>query len=160
MHSTKNDLPENVRSKMVTLLNQRLASCVDLESQLKQAHWNVKGPQFIALHELFDTVFNAVRGYVDLIAERAAQLGGQVNGTVRMAAGASSLKEYPGDIVAGSDHVDAVSRQLAAFGKEVRAAIDTADKAEDKDTADLFTEVSRGIDQWLWFVESHAQAEA
>ena len=156
MFKTKNDLPECIRIKAVELLNARLADAVDLQTQIKQAHWNVKGPHFIALHELFDKINEDVKDYVDYIAERAVQLGGIAEGTARMAAQRSSLGEYPTNAVEGRAHVEALSSALAAFGKSVRKAIDDSN---DLDTADLFTEISRGIDKWLWFVEAHLQAE-
>lgn len=158
MFTTKNDLSEAARTKLIALLNARLADCIDLQTQTKQAHWNVKGPNFIALHELFDDINEAVGDYVDDIAERAVQLGGVAEGTARMVAKKSSLAEYPA-VVDGLSHVGALSSALAAFGKTVRAAIDEADKLGDKDSSDLFTEVSRGVDKWLWFVEAHQQAE-
>jgi starvation-inducible DNA-binding protein len=156
---TKNDLPEGTRVKIVELLNARLADCIDLETQTKQAHWNVKGPSFIALHELFDKINDAVEDYVDDIAERAVQLGGVAEGTARMVAKRTSLAEYPAKAVDGRSHVEALSSALAAFGSSVRKGITQADELGDLDTADLFTEVSRGIDKWLWFVEAHLQAE-
>jgi starvation-inducible DNA-binding protein len=159
MFNTKNDLPEATRVKVVELLNARLADCIDLQTQIKQAHWNVKGPNFIALHELFDKINEEVEDYVDEIAERAVQLGGIAQGTTRMVAKRSSLPEYPANTVDGRSHVEALSSALAAFGKSARQAIDTADDLSDLDTADVFTEVSRGIDKWLWFVEAHLQAE-
>src|SRR5215831_5134652 len=158
MFKTKNDLPEATRGKAVELLNARLADCIDLETQTKQAHWNVKGPHFIALHELFDKINEAVEDYVDDIAERAVQLGGVAEGTARMAAKRSSLSEYPANTVDGRSHVDALSSALAAFGKLARKAIDDANDLGDLDTADIFTEISRGVDKWLWFVEAHMQA--
>jgi starvation-inducible DNA-binding protein len=157
MNPTKNDIPEKIRKKSVELLNARLADVIDLQTQMKQAHWNIKGPHFIGLHKLFDEINETVEEYVDMIAERAVQLGGIALGTARVVAGGSNLPEYPLDITSGEAHVDAVSTALAAFGKEVRAAIDQADELNDADTTDLFTEVSRGIDQWLWFVEAHLQ---
>jgi starvation-inducible DNA-binding protein len=159
MFKTKNDLSEAIRSKAVELLNARLADAIDLQTQTKQAHWNVKGPHFIALHELFDKINEDVEDYVDEIAERAVQLGGAAEGTARMAAKRSSLSEYPANAVDGRSHVEALSSALAAFGKSARKAIDQANEFNDLDTADLFTEVSRGIDKWLWFVEAHLQAE-
>jgi starvation-inducible DNA-binding protein len=159
MFKTKNDLSEAVRTKAIALLNERLADCIDLQTQTKQAHWNVKGPNFIGLHELFDQVSAAVAEYVDEIAERAVQLGGVAQGTARTVAQRSSLAEYPGGLADGRSHVEALSSALAAFGKQARKAIDQANEFNDLDTADLFTEVSRGIDKWLWFVEAHAQAE-
>ena len=159
MFKTKNDLSETIRGKAVELLNARLADAIDLQTQTKQAHWNVKGPSFIALHELFDKINEDVEDYVDDIAERAVQLGGVAEGTARMVAKRSSLAEYPAKAVDGRSHVEALSSALAAFGKVARQAIEEANELRDLDTADLFTEVSRGIDKWLWFVEAHLQAE-
>ena len=155
LHETKNDLPGQTREIMVRLLNARLADVVDLTTQAKQAHWNVKGPSFIALHELFDQVHADAQAYTDLIGERAVQLGGTAEGTAAAAAQRSTLPSYPLDIVEGPAHVEALSTALAAFGKQVRAAIEQAADAGDQDTADIFTEISRGIDKHLWFVEAH-----
>jgi len=159
MYPTKNDLPQAARSKLVELLNNRLADAIDLQTQTKQAHWNVKGPEFIALHKLFDEVNEDAEEYVDLIAERVVQLGGIAQGTARSAAKRSALKEYPLDIASGRQHVDALSSALAAFGKLVRQAINESGELGDADTADIFTEISRGTDKWLWFVEAHLQNE-
>jgi starvation-inducible DNA-binding protein len=159
MYPTKNDLSEGTRSKIVELCNARLADAIDLQTQCKQAHWNVKGPSFIALHELFDKVNEDAEEYVDLIAERLVQLGGVAEGTARAVAKRSSLAEYGAKGAGGRDHVEALSSALAAFGKGARAAINQADDAGDADTADIFTEISRGTDKWLWFVEAHLQAE-
>jgi starvation-inducible DNA-binding protein len=153
--NTQNDLPENVRTTAVRMLNQQLADALDLHLQAKQAHWNVKGPNFIALHELFDEVEEALEEYADDIAERAVALGGTAFGTARIAAAKSRLPEYPLEIVSGRDHVAALSAVLAQFGKSARAAIDSAATLGDADTADLFTEVSRGVDKLLWKVEAH-----
>jgi starvation-inducible DNA-binding protein len=158
MYETENDLPISRRSELNTLLNQRLADAVDLQMQMKQAHWNVKGPHFIGLHELFDKIDEAMEAYVDLIAERIAQLGGIAEGTVRVAAARSRLEEYPLNIADGRAHIEAVSRALSTFGHEARDSIEQADELGDADTSDIFTEISRGIDKWLWFVEAHAQA--
>lgn len=159
MFKTKNDLPEITRAKSVELLNALLADCIDLQTQTKQAHWNVKGPNFIALHELFDKVNDDVEEYVDTIAERAVQLGGRAEGTARTVAMRSALPEYLANSTNGRDHVQALSSALASFGKAARNAIGEANEIGDLDTADLFTEVSRGIDKWLWFVEAHLQAD-
>ena len=158
LYETENDLPKAARTELITLINQRLADAVDLQMQIKQAHWNVKGPHFIGLHELFDKIAEDVESYVDMIAERAVQLGGIARGTVRVAATGSRLDEYPLEIADGSAHVEAVARALSSFGREARASIDEADGLEDADTADMFTEISRGTDKWLWFVEAHTQA--
>jgi starvation-inducible DNA-binding protein len=158
MFSTRNDLPETTRAKVIEIVDARLADATDLQTQLKQAHWNVKGPTFIALHELFDKINEAVEDYVDDLAERVVQLGGTAHGTARQVAKRSTLPEYPA-VSAGRDHTEAVAAALAAFGKLARAGIDETDALGDKDTADIFTEISRGIDKWLWFVEAHLQAD-
>lgn len=159
MHKTKNDIPDAQREKLVQLLNDRLADAIDLHLQAKQAHWNVKGPNFIALHELFDGVAGEIGEFVDTIAERAVTLGGVADGTLASVARRTKLPDYPVGICAGRDHVMALSTALATFGKAVRTAIDQANKLDDADTADLFTEVSRGVDKKLWFVEAHLQAQ-
>src|SRR5213080_5286278 len=123
MYETENDIPEQRRSELNALMNQRLADAVDLQMQMKQAHWNVKGPHFIGLHELFDQIDEAVAGYVDLIAERIVQLGGIAEGTARVAAKRSRLEEYPLDIADGHAHVEAVARALSTFGHEARKTI-------------------------------------
>lgn len=160
MYNTSIDLPKAKRVEIVELLNARLADSVDLNMQMKQAHWNVKGPNFIGLHKLFDDIYEATEGYVDKIAERAVMLGGTVYGTARAAVAGSKLPEFPRGITTGVAHVAAVTKALAAYGSEVRDAIDKADELKDADTADLFTEVSRGVDKWLWFVEAHSQASS
>ena len=158
LHNTKIDIKKGTREKVIEILNQRLADASDLKSQAKQAHWNVKGMNFIALHELFDQVATELDPHVDDIAERITTLGGVALGTVRVAAQNSSLSEYPLEISDGAAHVDALSNALADFGKKVRADIDATDELGDKDTADLFTGISRSIDKLLWFVEAHLQA--
>ena len=160
LYPTRNDLPEATRREITALLNQRLADCIDLQTQCKQAHWNVKGPSFIALHKLFDEVNGAVEEYVDLIAERIVQLGGIAEGTARIVAERSTLLDYPMTLSAGMDHVAALSEALAIFGRSARIGIEEADDLEDADTTDILTEISRGIDKWLWFVEAHRQDKA
>lgn len=159
MHKTRNDLPQPVRTKIVDLLNARLADAIDLATHAKAAHWNCKGPSFIALHELFDKVFDHATASADELAERCVQLGGVARGTARVVAKASTLPEYPADLVLDLDHAAAVADRLAAFGEPLRDAIDEADEAGDADTADLFTELSRANDKMLWFVEAHVQAK-
>jgi starvation-inducible DNA-binding protein len=158
MHTTKNDLATGTRTEVVEMLNARLADVIDLKTQAKQAHWNVKGSHFIGLHELFDQVSVAAEAHTDLIAERITALGGTAFGTARVVAQNSTLPEYPLEIVDGTAHVEALSTAMAEFGKKTRANIDDADKLGDKNTADLFTEVSREVDKLLWFVEAHIQA--
>ena len=156
---TQNNLPKRTRREMIELLNQQLADAIDLGSQAKHAHWNVKGPHFIGLHELFDKAAEEIEEFIDEIAERAVELGGVARGTVQVVAKNSRLPAYPLTISSGKEHVTALSNAFAKFGATTRAAIDTAAKAGDADTADLFTEVSRGVDKLLWFVEAHLQAK-
>ncbi len=157
LNLTKNDLPENTRAEMIALLQKALVGALDLRMQSKQAHWNVKGPSFIALHELFDTAAAEADVYSDDLAERIVQLGGVADGTAQTVAKTTKLPIYSTEIRSGKEHVDAYSSALAAFGKMVRNAIDASDKAGDADTADLFTGISRGVDKMLWFVEAHNQ---
>ena len=151
------DIPESRRQQLIELLNARLADSTDLKTQTKHAHWNVKGQQFFQLHELFDQIAPHFDDYADLIAERAVQLGGVANGTLREAASASAIPEYDLSAVSGTDHVKALVKQISIFAKLVREAIDRSDSLGDKDTADIFTEVSRQVDKDLWFLEAHLQ---
>jgi starvation-inducible DNA-binding protein len=155
MYKTANTLPEQIRSRSVALLNRHLAAAIDLHAQVKQAHWNVRGPTFIAIHELFDKVADVVEEYTDKIAERAGTLGGTAEGTVQTAAERSFLEPYQLGVAGAEAHIATVTAALASFGESVRNAIDESDEFGDLDTADEFTEVSRGIDQQLWLVESH-----
>ena len=156
---TRNSLSEKIRIEMAALLQDRLADSIDLMMQAKQAHWNVKGSNFIALHELFDKVYADTGKYMDEMAERIVQLGGRADGTVREAAVKSSLPEYSLEITSGRKHVAELAHALAFYGELIRQAIDHANKLGDADTADIFTEVSRGLDANLWFVEAHEQGE-
>ena len=157
LYLTKNDLPEASRREVVALLNQRLADCIDLQTQSKQAHWNVKGPSFIALHKLFDEINEAVGEYADLLAERVVQLGGIAEGTVGVVAERSTLVDYPLGLSIGAEHVAALSDALGMFGRTVRLGIEEMNELEDAGSADILTEISRGVDKWLWFVEAHQQ---
>ncbi len=154
---TSIDIPAGTRSEMIDLCNQQLADTSDLKSQTKQAHWNVKGPEFIALHKLYDELAAEVEGYVDEIAERVTQLGGYAMGTARMAAANSRLPEFPTDATDSMDTVAALVERYAAYAASTRSAIDEADKSGDMATSDMFTEISRGIDKGLWFLEAHLQ---
>jgi len=155
---TRNNLPQVTREKMIGLLNQELADIFDLASQTKQAHWNVKGAQFFALHELFDKLAATLGEHIDALAERATALGGTALGTVRMAAKATRLTELPVETISGPALVEALAARYAALAATMRAAVDTASQIGDADTADLFTEVSRDLDKALWFLEAHLQA--
>jgi starvation-inducible DNA-binding protein len=159
LYQTKNDLPATTRGEVTRLLNARLADCIDLQTMCKQAHWNVKGSQFIALHKLFDEINDDVEEHVDLIAERIVALGGTAEGTVRVVAQRTTLLDYPLAIGAGHEHVAALSDVLAQFGRAVRIGIEEMNELEDSVSADILTEVCRAIDKWLWFVEAHAQEE-
>jgi starvation-inducible DNA-binding protein len=159
MKLTHNTLPEDIRAQSIALLNRHLAAAIDLHAQVKQAHWNVRGPAFIAIHELFDTVSGAVEDYSDLLAERARALGGTAQGTIQVAVERSFLVPYPLGVGDEKQHVFAVSGAMAAFGQSVHEAIDSSADFGDATTADLFTEISRGVDKQLWFVESHIAPE-
>jgi starvation-inducible DNA-binding protein len=154
-YKTQNDLPANTKAVAIQLLNARLADTIDLALLTKQAHWNIKGPQFIALHEMIDGFRTEIDDYVDTIAERVVQLGGTALGTTQVVANATTLAPYPTDIHASKDHLAALIERFGKVANAVRKAIDEADEVGDKDTADIFTEVSRGLDKSLWFLEAH-----
>ena len=155
--ATHNDLPQRLRNTLLPLLNQQLADTFDLYSQVKQAHWNVKGMDFIQLHLLFDQIASSVIEHVDLIAERATALGGTALGTTRMAAATSHLPEYPAEIVEGKQVLEVLVQRFAYYAAATRTAITTASEHGDQGTADLFTEISRAVDKNLWFLEAHLQ---
>ena len=155
MHPTHNTLSETIRAQSNELLNKHLAAAIDLHAQTKQAHWNVRGPGFIAIHELFDKISEAVEDYSDMLAERAGGLGGTALGTIQTAASRSFLVPIGLEIADEASYVFAISGALAAFGQSTREAIGLAASYGDATTADLFTEITRGIDQQLWFLESH-----
>lgn len=156
---TKIDMPQEQRAKSIAVLQARLADTIDFSAMTKQAHWNVKGPAFIALHKLFDELHDVVEGYVDELAERLVALGGEAAGTCRMVAAGSSLEEYPAGIASGKDHVEAISGRLADLAGKVRASIEDADDIDDVGTEDLLTGMVRDLDKYLWFVEAHYQAD-
>lgn len=160
MYDTRNDLPPATRAAMAALLNSRLADAIDLKLQAKQAHWNVKGPNFVGLHELFDKVAEAADEYGDLLAERGVALGATAEGTLQVVGRRSQLPEYPLGLADWTAHVEALRGALAAFARAVREAIDAATQANDAGTADLLTEISRGTDKLLWMVEAHVQQRA
>jgi starvation-inducible DNA-binding protein len=154
---TSVSIPADRRGKINAVLNQHLADSFDLLSQVKQAHWNVKGSDFWQLHKLFDETAERVAEWVDDLAERVTALGGYATGTVRMAAASSRLPEFPTDITDSMDYVKVVVARVAAFTNSARAAIDKTDELGDADTADLFTEISRCADKYLYFLEAHLQ---
>ena len=158
LYHTRIDIPLEVRTQVVEKLNRTLAITLDLKTQVKQAHWNVKGMNFYQLHELFDEIATELEEYIDLVAERVTTLGGLAMGTARIAAQQSVLPEYPFDIVEGKDHVTALADRFAIYAKSLRENIDFTSELGDADTADLYTEVSRAIDKRLWFLEAHLQS--
>lgn len=155
MSKTRIDIPEDNRAHLIELLNARLADATDLGLAAKQAHWNVKGPSFYLLHELFDKLATDVREYADEIAERAVQLGGQAAGTLQQVARTSVLSPYPADLTEGLGHIDALALRVAALVQRTRLAIDRASELRDAVTADLFTKISAGLDKHLWMIEAH-----
>jgi starvation-inducible DNA-binding protein len=157
MHQTRNDLPSNTKTAAIGLLNARLADTIDLALLTKQAHWNLKGPQFIAIHEMLDGFRTQIDDYVDTMAERVVQLGGTALGTTEAVAKATTLAPYPTDIYAIKDHLAALIDRYSKVSNAIRRAIDATAEAGDADTADIFTEASRGLDKALWFLEAHVQ---
>lgn len=159
-YPTRHDLPADTRKQVVDILSQTLATSTDLKTQIKQAHWNVKGLDFYQLHELFDELAGEIEGYIDMTAERITALGGVALGTVRIAAQETILPEYPADLADGIDHVTALADRYAALAKHLREAIDKTAELGDADTSDLYTEISRTIDMRLWFLEAHLHKKA
>ncbi len=155
VYATRNDLSEGVRTTIVELLNEQLADIIDLSMQVKFAHWNVKGANFHALHQLFDTIAEELEDFIDDIAERAVELGGTAMGTLQAVGKNSRLAPYPTDTMAGMDHINRLAGALAAYGATARSAIESATRCGDAGTADLLTGVSRGLDKQLWLVEAH-----
>ena len=159
LHATRNDLPESSRKELIGVLNDNLADAIHVTLQAKQAHWNVKGPDFIQLHELFDKLYLEASQWVDLVAERAVQLGGVADGTLGSLPERSHLPDYGLELTSGREHVDQMVDSVAVYAGLTRKAIAAAEKSDDADTADLFTEISRGADKMLWFLEAHLQAD-
>jgi starvation-inducible DNA-binding protein len=158
MYNTKNTLPENIRVASIALLQDRLSDGIDIMLQTKQAHWNVKGENFIGLHKLFDKVNDSARDWTDLIAERLVQLGGIAEGTIKATAARTTMPDYPLMISTGIEHVEALAKALATYGQLVRVAIDEMIRIGDQDSSDIFIEISRALDKHLWMVEAHNQA--
>lgn len=156
-HHTQNDLADNAKKTAIDLLNKRLADTIDLALLTKQAHWNLKGRNFIAVHEMLDMFRATIDKHVDIIAERAAQLGGQPAGTTQAVEKATSIAPYPVDLSAVDDHLKALAERYATAANEMRESIDQADDAGDADTADIFTAASRDLDKALWFIEAHIE---
>lgn len=157
--ATRVGLGADARVRICEILNERLADSFDLYSQTKQAHWNVKGEEFWQLHLLFDKLAETIEEHGDLLAERATALGGVARGTVRMAADASTLPEFPTQPHDGLAYVTALADRFAQHGNTLRAGIEEAEDAGDKGTADLLTELVRDVDKSLYFLEAHLQGQ-
>ncbi|GBQ14299.1 DNA starvation/stationary phase protection protein Dps [Swaminathania salitolerans] len=157
MHTTQNSTKSNTKAVSIETLNARLADLIDLALITKQAHWNLKGPQFIGVHEMLDGFRGSIDDLTDKVAERAVQLGGTAYGTTQDVTKSSSCTPYPTDIYRIADHIAALIDRYATVANNVRAAIDVTDEAGDADTSDLFTEASRALDKHLWFLEAHTQ---
>ncbi|TSA09885.1 MAG: DNA starvation/stationary phase protection protein Dps [Planctomycetaceae bacterium] len=160
IRKTRNDLKSNTKTTMAALLNARLADTIDLALMTKQAHWNLRGRQFIAVHEMLDGFRTEIDGHVDTIAERVVQLGGIAFGTTQAVVQGSKLKTYPTDLVSVEDHIAALGERYSDLANSTRAAIGTSDEAGDADTADIFTAFSRSLDKALWFLEAHEADKA
>ncbi len=156
-HATRNDLPSNAKSAVISLLNENLAATLDLSLATKQAHWNLKGPQFIAVHEMLDGFRTALDEHTDTIAERVVQLGGTALGTVQTVAQDTKLKPYPTDIYTTHDHLNALIERYGDVANLVRQSVKDADEAGDENSADILTAASRDLDKSLWFLEAHVQ---
>lgn len=159
MHKTRINLTLDLREQVIPILQARLFDAVDLFTQVKQAHWNVKGPQFIALHQLFDELAEQVEAHGDDLAERITALGGRAIGTAQAVSKQSALLEYPGDIFDDTHHLNSLADRFASFGASIRGCIQQADELGDASSADLFTQISRDIDKQLWLLEAHLQTE-
>jgi len=157
LHHTRMSLPEKDRVEIIAMLNKSLASTADLFAQLKQAHWNIKGPQFIALHKLLDEIAERAEEQVDIIAERIMSLGGTALGTLQEAVKNTQLRTYPVDIFVMKDHIEHLSHNFAILGELSRNNIDASEKIGDMCTSDLYIDLTRMLDHNLWFLEAHLQ---
>lgn len=157
MYTSHIDLNDHTRKGAISLLQARLSDALDLETQTKQAHWNVRGRDFMQLHEFFDSIHDQVEEFVDTLAERITALGGVADGRIQTTARSSNLYEYALETRSGDQHLKALAAVLAQFGKAIRKNIDAAAEMGDADTADVFTEISRETDKQLWFVEAHLE---
>jgi starvation-inducible DNA-binding protein len=157
LHHSKISLPEKDRVELIAILNKSLASTTDLYGQLKQAHWNVKGREFIALHKLFDEIAELVEEQVDIIAERITSLGGTALGTLQQAASNTELRLYPIDIFKAEDHIEHLTHNIAILGELTRINVDKAEELGDMATNDLYIDLARLLDKSLWFIEAHVQ---
>lgn len=141
--------------KVVEQLNLMVAIAADLRSQTKQAHWTVVGPNFIALHKLFDEVAEVLLAHVDLYAERVRALQAIPMGTVRHAAQASPLDEFPEGEIDEQETLRLILERLEAYSESLTKAIDVCDEAEDMTSQDILIEGQQQADLQAYFVRSH-----
>lgn len=157
MHDTKISIPEKQRIELVNMLNSTLVSTIDLYNQLKQAHWNVKGPTFIAMHKLFDEIAQGLLTHADTVAERITALGGTTLATTGLIGEYTQLRPYPTDIFSALQHVEHLSHNFAILGEHTRNNIKNAEKFDDYATGDIYIALTRFLDKNLWFLEAHMQ---
>ncbi len=155
LHNSRNDLDSNTKVMVIALLNARLADAIDLALSTKQAHWNLRGRQFIAVHEMLDGFRTGIDTHVDTLAERVVQLGGTALGTTLIIVQSSKLRAYPTDLVRVEDHMLALAERFGDLANSTRSAIETAEELGDASTADILTAFSRSLDKALWFLEAH-----
>lgn len=148
------DLPESSRLSVCAALNLRLADGIDLYTQLKVAHWNIKGPGFGALHPLFDTIASEIAGYNDTIAERLVSLGGRALGSARIVAATSALQEFPPDTTRDMEHVEILSDRLATYAAGLGKARAAAVAVNDEDTANMLTEIKTAVEKHAFFLNA------
>jgi len=158
MYRSPSQLPEAARTKIAASLNERLADGLDLHSQIKVAHWNIKGPNFAALHPLFETFALSLANHNDAIAERAVTLGAKAYGTVRHAAKASRLPEYEPETTRDLDHVRLLADRIEAYLKGLRESRGVAEKEGDTDTVDLFTGIVTEFEKHAWFLRASLES--
>lgn len=157
LHATKISIPKRERVELIAMLNSTLASTVDLYAQLKQAHWNIKGPEFIGLHKLLDEIAEEVEDHIDIVAERATSLGGTALGTIEEIIKSTQLEKYPIDIFEIKHHLEHLTQNFAILGELVRECIEESEKLDDFATNDLYIDLVRMLDKNLWLLEAHLQ---
>ncbi len=154
MYRSPNPLPEKSRAALVELLNARLADGLDLHSQIKVAHWNIKGAQFAALHPLFETFAVSLANHNDSVAERAVTLGGKAYGTARHVAKTSHLPDYEQETTRDLDHVRLLADRIEGYLSGLRDSRKASEQHQDTDTVDLFTGIITEFEKHAWFLRA------